>query len=153
LTEAKNVSAPLRDPAHTPGVDWMRLENLVGTGMPDINGCLNGVEIWVETKLCKGNRITFEKFQPGWIMKRVRHGGRVFIFARHKDTYLLWHGFPEEWQRDNTQLSDGGLSVDYRDATPVLVMDKPWDWKLLLDVLFKRPVTQNNSRKISKLAS
>lgn len=138
MTEAKNVSAPLRDPAHTPGVDWTRLENLVGTGMPDINGCLNGHEIWVETKLVKGNRIKFEKFQPSWIKKRVLAGGRVFIFARHKDTFLLWRGFPIEWDVYNTPLKEGGITVDYRDAPPLLVMEKPWDWGLLLETLFTR---------------
>ncbi|WP_321471058.1 hypothetical protein [uncultured Paludibaculum sp.] len=139
MTEAKNVSAPLRDPAHSPGVDWMRLENLVGTGMPDINGCLNGVETWVETKLVKGNRLRFEPTQPAWIMKRVRHGGRVFVFARHQDTFLLWAGWPSAWTRTAKPLSDGGTSVDYRDAGPVLVIDRPYDWKLLMEVLFTRP--------------
>lgn len=140
MTEAKNVSAPLRDTAHSPGVDWMRLENLVGTGMPDINGCLNGVEVWVETKLVKGNRIHFEPMQPAWIRKRTRAGGKVYIFARHKDTFLLWAGFPSEWMLNGTPLSDGGLSVDYRDAAPVLKMDRPYDWKLLMEVLFTRSV-------------
>jgi hypothetical protein len=97
--------------------------------MPDINGCLGGTEVWVETKLVTGNRIKFEPTQPAWLLKRCMSGGRVFVFARQKDTYLLWTG----WQV--RQLID----TDIRTVNPLLKLDRPYDWPLLMEVLFTRP--------------
>jgi len=122
----------------------MRLENLVGAGMPDVNGCLNGTESWIETKLVKGNRIRFEPFQPAWLQKRARAGGRVFVFARKGATFYVWAGWPRAWTDRCTLLSDGGISVDYRDAAPVLTMHMPYPWSLLIEVLFTRPINHGN---------
>ena len=126
MTEKSGVWEPLRD--GTPQVMWMRLENLVGTGMPDVNGCLNGVEVWLELKhVASGFKIKFQPTQPAWILKRTLYGGRVFVLVRKLDTLYLYHGSQVR------ELVDQGLRVQ-----PVLRMAKPFDWDLLLDVVFRR---------------
>lgn len=104
----------------------MRVENLVGTGQPDVNGCLNGVEVWVELKYVRsGWAIKFQPTQPAWILKRTAYGGRVFILARKDDTFYLYRGAQVR------ELLDRGLRVD-----PLLRLEKPFNWPRLLEVLF-----------------
>lgn len=139
MTEAKHVWPLLRD--NLPQVHWMRMENLVGTGMSDVNGCYKGTETWVENKIVKGNRIKLERSQPPWIIKRTMAGGRVFILARQVDALLLWYGMPQGFRTTAKLLADGDLSVDIREANPLLVLERPYNWDLLLEVLFTRKIT------------
>lgn len=130
MTEAKHVWEPLRNAC--PQVMWMRVENLVGTGMPDVNGLLNGVEAWLELKhVSSGFKIHFQPTQPAWIFKRSLFGGRVFILVRKKDTLYLYHG------KQVRELVDQGLRVQ-----PLLLLDKPFDWHLLLETVFGHKATQ-----------
>lgn len=139
MTEKSGVWEPLRD--HAPQVHWMRIENLVGTGMADVNGCLNGVETWVENKLVKGNQITFQPMQPAWIMQRLAHGGRVFVLARRKDTLLVWTGPALVKLVRACEVRGKALVVDYRVSAPSLTLDVPFDWDVLIDALFCRSLT------------
>lgn len=128
MTEQKHVWQPLKKGC--PQVHWMRLENAVGTGMPDVNGCLNGVEAWIENKVTDGYAISFRPTQPAWIFQRVMHGGRVFILVRKKDTFYLYHG------SQIRELVEQGLRLQ-----PVLRMDKPFNWPLLLQTVFGHKAT------------
>ena len=124
MTEKSGVWEPLRDGC--PHVHWMRLENLVGTGMADVNGCLNGVEAWLELKhVAAGWKIKFQPTQPAWILKRTMYGGRVFVLVRKEDTLYLFRGAQVR------ELVADGLRVP-----PLLIMDKPFDWQLLLETVF-----------------
>lgn len=115
---------------NTPQVDWARVENLVGTGICDVNGCLNGVCVWIENKLVRsGFKIKFQPTQPAWILRRIAHGGRVFILVRKDNTLYLYHG------KQVQALVDVGLRLQ-----PILKLSKPFNWPLLLDTLFG-PVT------------
>lgn len=69
---------------HLPTYDWQRIESGgTGGGIPDLNGCKDGIECWIENKFIRsGEKICFETEQPGWIERRIRHGGRVFICVR-----------------------------------------------------------------------
>lgn len=40
----------LRNSGHL--VDLQRLENMVGAGHPDVEGCINGDQVWIELKSC-----------------------------------------------------------------------------------------------------
>ena len=142
MTELGGVWHPLRN--HSPEVDWCRLENLVGTGMSDANGCLNGVDVWVENKLIHGNRIKFQPQQPAWIYRRVAHGGRVFILARKDGAMYLWHGVQvlRLVGPNPTVSKSGDIYADIRNIAPVLKLEEPFDWLLLLRALFGNDATQ-----------
>jgi hypothetical protein len=148
MTEQRHVWEPLRK-ATSPPVDWMRLENLVGTGMSDANGCLNGVEVWVEHKIVKGHRIIFRPTQPAWMTRRAIHGGRVFVLARKDDFLYLWSGPGLRVLLQSCQTQGDTLVADYRAADPVLLLPKPFDWQLLLETLFGHKATENlNLRRV-----
>lgn len=62
-----------------PDAHWQRLESWkIAGGIPDVNGCLNGIDVWVELKVSP-NETT--ELQDRWIEKRIKAGGRVFILT------------------------------------------------------------------------
>lgn len=67
-----------------------RLENSAGSGVPDVNACSHGVEVWLELKMFHGNDLHFRNSQRAWISRRLAVGGRVFIVARKDDQLLIY---------------------------------------------------------------
>lgn len=68
---------------------WQRIETPVGTGIPDVNCCINGTESWLELKIgsTKHDRKTgklmvsihMRRDQRSWLRKRDKAGGRCFV--------------------------------------------------------------------------
>ena len=58
---------------------FQRIETNIALGVPDVNGCYNRTEFWLELKVKKGRQTPLTKYQKAWIVKRASHGGRVFI--------------------------------------------------------------------------
>lgn len=64
---------------------WQGIETWsTGQGVPDMNGCLNGADFWIENKLTNGWAVHFEFGQVAWIERRVRAGGRAFVAVRRQ---------------------------------------------------------------------
>ena len=68
--------------------DWQSVETGgTGRGIPDSNFCApGGIEGWVEYKATASNQIGLRPEQIGWILRRVRHGGRVWVAVRQRRT-------------------------------------------------------------------
>ena len=62
-----------------PNVHFQRIETNIALGVPDVNGCYQGIEFWLELKVKKGKQTPLTKYQKAWIVKRASHGGKVFI--------------------------------------------------------------------------
>lgn len=80
---------------HLVSADWTAVETgATAGGVPDCNFCFpGGVEGWVENKKTSGWTVRFRPAQVGWIARRVRHGGRVFVAVRRKgDQLIIVHG-------------------------------------------------------------
>lgn len=64
-----------------PSAHYQRIENSVGgNGLPDINICHDGGEIWIELKSKSGD--VMDQLRPSqkvWMTQRVLAGGRVFV--------------------------------------------------------------------------
>jgi hypothetical protein len=87
---------------------WTAVETgAIGQGVPDSNFAHAGAEGWVEYKQTDGWNVTLRPEQVGWISKRVRHGGRVFIAVRR------WHdGGPKKGPPcDELYLLPGSLAA------------------------------------------
>ncbi len=70
---------------HLPQFDWVSIESNTGVrGIPDSNYCRNGIEGWIEYKTTSGWAVTLAPEQIGWIARRVRCGGRVWIAVRRR---------------------------------------------------------------------
>lgn len=82
---------------YLPRVHWISVESrLTDSGIPDLNGCLEGVEFWVECKATRGHAVVMRPAQVGWLARRHRAGGRVLVAvrrrARHADELWLVAG-------------------------------------------------------------
>lgn len=77
-----------------PAVHWQAVETGgTGRGIPDLNGCLRGVEFWVELKLVKrGLQVPLTPTQVAWHLRRARAGGRTWLLVRWRDRLLLYRG-------------------------------------------------------------
>ncbi len=79
-----------------------RIENLVLTGMPDCEGCLDSIQFWLElkTEARPSNpetkiKVRFEPDQIPWLKRRVEAGGNAFVLlqvgsGRKASRYLIW---------------------------------------------------------------
>jgi hypothetical protein len=115
---------------------------LTGGGIPDLNGCYDGAEFWVETKWTQGFVVEVRTKQAVWIKRRVLAGGRAFIAVRRVarpgprrggavDDLFLYHG------RDVDRVARDGL-----DAKPLGCWGggpARWDWPLIARTLTDRP--------------
>ncbi len=113
---------------------------VMGSGCPDTNGCADGTEFWIEYKHTASEGVVpLEPQQIGWILRRMRAGGRVFVAtwvehdggARRGEAVSRLH-MHEGWDAPVLR-SDGVLA-----APPVLVQDgrpQDWDWGEIRDTL------------------
>ena len=134
------------------GIHWQAIETGgTGRGIPDSNYCAprpdgNGTEGWVEFKSTEGWAVDLSPDQIGWILRRIRMGGTVWIAVRRKHTGGPRKGDPvdELWilpgrlakeakelglrgiKEDCAVLSSGGQSAwDWDEIRRVLTWEKP----------------------------
>ena len=67
-----------------------RIESTIGSGIPDINACSNGIELFIELKVFHGNDLHFRSSQRAWILRRLSVGGRVLVLTRRDDCLLIY---------------------------------------------------------------
>jgi len=116
----KLVRANIKD------ADLQRLESgMTSRGIPDINGCKDGTEFWVELKYTTTKKVAIRPEQVAWLLRRSKVGGRTFVLVKTpKELYL----YPGSLARE---LADDGLNV-----APYHVWDiKAVDWNQLLKTL------------------
>jgi hypothetical protein len=128
--------------ANLPQFDWTSVESgTTGGGIPDSNYCHGGTEGWIEYKQTAGYVITLRPEQVGWIARRVRHGGRVWVAVRQ-----LAPAGPRREARDALWLVPGRLAVEARtgglrplDGAPGVPTwhhgPRAWDWRAVAAVL------------------
>lgn len=121
---------------HLPQFDWQSVETGgTGRGCPDSNFCVRGVEGWIEYKSTDGYEVSLRPEQIGWIARRVRHGGRVWIAVRRRNAGGPRRGPP----CDELWLLPGGIAVQARQGglrDPLVVRRAVvwrggpgrWDW-------------------------
>ncbi len=134
---------------HLPAFDWVSIESgSTGGGIPDSNYCHQGAEGWIEFKQTSGHTCPLRAEQVGWILRRVRAGGRVFIALRQRaeagprrparDALWLING---RWAKEAKQFGVRGewTTVASVHATGCLkVADggpSSWDWRAIADTL------------------
>ena len=73
-----------------PDAHWQIIETWRNTaGVPDMNGCLGGTEVWIETKIWP-RKLTPK--QANWLVKRYEAGGNTFIAMQRGDSIKVWRG-------------------------------------------------------------
>jgi len=124
---------------YLPQIHWVTVETgATEPGVPDLNGCFQRKEFWIENKFTAGWAMNFRPEQIGWISRRTRCGGHVFIAVRRRcdastrriaaDELYIYSGV------DILLLAERGLkNVDplalYREGP------KRWAWDRVLGVI------------------
>jgi hypothetical protein len=72
--------------------DYLRVENGVAEGVPDINICYQGCEVWIESKIVLPQGVLLRKHQFAWGVRRTNAGGMVFVIAWEplNHYYRIW---------------------------------------------------------------
>ncbi len=66
-----------------PQFHWVSIETgATAAGVPDSNYCFNGTEGWLEFKTTAGWTVPLRPAQIGWLLRRSRARGRVFVAVR-----------------------------------------------------------------------
>lgn len=106
-----------------------RVENVLGSGMPDVFYNFGGIGGWIETKVAKGDDIYFEKFQPNWMRRHLREGfRRIFIFVLDKNEHVYVFHAAVVASADLIP-KDKWLTINMYSIRPSLVMAKPYNNK------------------------
>jgi hypothetical protein len=131
---------------YVPDSHWQRIETGgIARGVPDLNGCRSGVEVWIENKLTTGWTVKVRPAQVGWLERRARAGGRCFVAVRQTspgtslrrdDLWLLspWAARP---------LIDGARLSDLDPAHVHGHWGRPparWDWSEISLILFDQVI-------------
>lgn len=86
---------------HLVGWHWTVIETgAVAAGVPDLNGCRDGIEVWVECKATRYWAVAVRPPQVAWIDRRTRAGGRVWVAVRRRRPPGLTRsgaGYDELW--------------------------------------------------------
>jgi hypothetical protein len=119
---------------HLPQVDWLSVETaMTEGGVPDANGCVDGKEFWVEFKATRAWAVRVRPAQVGWIERRLRHGGRVFVAVRRQhasgsDELWLIQGGAVRGLRDyGLRCAFGAMKFGTWDGGPTA-----WNWAEVL---------------------
>ena len=129
---------------HLPDGTWQAIETGgTGRGIPDSNFCFPpGVEGWVEFKKTDTYRVSSVKpEQVGWIERRIRAGGRVFVGVRRRcqagprkpamDELWLWRGEAIRAIRDQPMSEiDRDLLLLWQAGGP-----SSWSWASIRTIL------------------
>lgn len=79
-----------------------RIENVLGSGMPDTNICFGGFECWIETKQPKepkrettplfGSNHDLSQQQRNWILGQLNAGGNAIIYIQTDRGFRMFIG-------------------------------------------------------------
>ena len=110
-------------------IHWVRIESWSSPGVPDVNGCAEFGEFWIELKIIKHKRVVLSPHQIAWHVTRSRHSGRSYILARvaARTPLILFSG---ERAKD---LVD--LKID--EIPKIVEIPHPYDWPRLRRALEK----------------
>jgi hypothetical protein len=103
-------------------IHWTTIESILTEGgIPDLNGCVDGVEFWIECKVARGWKVAVRPAQISWIRRRVKVGGHVYIAVKRRKELWLIAGAAVN------ALARGGLRAVPRAAVRLL-LPQPWPW-------------------------
>lgn len=122
---------------HLPKIHWVSIETGdTGMGVPDSNFCIDGIEGWIEFKKTDKGIIDLKPEQIGWIIDRIRHGGRVKIAVRvHQfagEYLIIFDGVRIEEMVGKSILVNLNLVEGWWTGRP-----KDWNWDEIQRILLR----------------
>lgn len=124
-----------------PGDRLDRIENPMVVGIPDINMCIEGTEIWIEQKSPKepkrsttalfGSNHKVSQGQKNWFLRQQRAGGKCYFLIVTDKRWMLIPGFLAD---EINKMTIGELLEQCAWTTTKPVRDKT-QWKHLRNTL------------------
>lgn len=70
----------------------VRVENTLERGMPDVNICYEGLELWIELKASVSHeQVKIRKEQRVWAIRRNMEGGKIYVLSLDETGVIsLW---------------------------------------------------------------
>lgn len=111
-----------------------RLENSIGSGMPDVLYASNGYLIYIELKIAHAYKIKFEAFQYSFAMRMVPHIRPNFywIAVQMKDVIAMYQ-WTDIYLLPKEDIREGGVMFYIRDAKPNFIIQYKIDVQLWLE--------------------
>lgn len=81
MTEAEFSAWLIQHWFSGPRIHAQRIETSTGSGVPDMTVCLDGAEIWVETKVYYCGYTLLRPYQRAWMERRYCAGGTILIIS------------------------------------------------------------------------
>ena len=131
---------------HLKSPDWQRIESGgTGGGIPDLNGCLEKVEMWAELKATHEWAVKIRPEQVGWAERRIRHGGRVLLMTRRSRDGGPVKGpaVDELWIHRGSDMRKVSMLGLQKGPPPIIKCSggpSAWLWPVIEDILFFRPL-------------
>jgi len=102
-------------------VQWTRIENRHGGGIPDLYGIYGGQAIWLELKCIKQNLINISPLQISWNYNNFRHGGKNYYIVQDTRSKVI-----KLYDGDKgRELAKHGFNYE----ESIAVIKPPIDWK------------------------
>ena len=98
---------------------------LTGKGVPDLNYCQKGKEIWIELKSIEGNKSQLSPFQIAWLYNRTKAGGNCYVLIRKKKEIRLFQ----------EKTLDGYKDLSWN-SEHLLAITLPYDWPHLFSAIY-----------------
>lgn len=112
-----------------------RVENTLGPGMSDVFYNIGGKTGWLETKVAKGTKILFERFQPNWMAKHHRLGARIFVIVMDQKETIHVYRAGAVLKAPRTSY-EKWISVDMSSLSPSFSMPAPYrSWGSIREIL------------------
>jgi len=138
----KTAYRNFRDNVTVPGDRINRIENLIGLGFPDTNGCFNGVEFWMEIKAPSeparkttalfGSNHKLSQDQRNWFLTQKRAMGKGFVYIETNYRRMLITGMYVDYI--NVMTVDSLMDISIWSARRPTVKK---DWYLLRERIIK----------------
>ena len=114
----------------------IRIENLVGAGVPDLHLTHKGKTVWLELKIGKGNNVQFQNTQIAFVNEAKKHGGNIKILMRKNDLLYLINS---EVIINSVYKSIKGdrVSININELSNAWIWGMPWNWKDIVQRIYE----------------
>ena len=109
----------------------IRIENLVGAGVPDLHLTHKGKAVWVELKI-----VQFQSSQIAFFNESKKHGGNIKIIMRKNDLLYL---IDSEIIINSVYKSIKGdrVSININELSKAWIWGMPWNWKDIVQRIYE----------------
>lgn len=114
----------------------IRIENLVGAGVPDLHLTHKGKTVWLELKIGKGNNVQFQNSQIAFFAEAKKHGSTCKVLMRKNDLLYLINS---EVIINSVYKSIKGdrVSININELSNAWIWGMPWNWKEIVQRIYE----------------